>query len=151
MTCRQFPNLTFAPRKTCHSQAATSRFSAINVTTVVIIQECSGICKDFLEKSSEKVFTKCTKFWVKFWWFCRYETARLCGVYRAGAEHKILWKAPFSDLCTQIIQLVRTDILAMGPHDRKAVCLYLTEIIRLSQLPIPFIPLPPFHYTSCYR
>ena len=29
VTCRQFPNLTFAPRKTCHSQAATSRFIAI--------------------------------------------------------------------------------------------------------------------------
>ena len=31
-TCRQFPNLTFAPRKTCHIWAATSRFNAINVT-----------------------------------------------------------------------------------------------------------------------
>ena len=29
VTCRQFPNLTFAPRNTCHSQAATSRFNAI--------------------------------------------------------------------------------------------------------------------------
>ena len=28
VTCRQFPNLTFAPRKTCH-EAATSRFIAI--------------------------------------------------------------------------------------------------------------------------
>ena len=32
VTCRQFPNLTFAPRKTRHFQTATSRFTAINVT-----------------------------------------------------------------------------------------------------------------------
>ena len=29
MTCRQFPNLTFAPRKTRHILTATSRFIAI--------------------------------------------------------------------------------------------------------------------------
>ncbi|MFR5173915.1 MAG: hypothetical protein ACLTD3_05695, partial [Blautia sp.] len=29
VTCRQFPNLTFAPRKTRHFLAATSRFIAI--------------------------------------------------------------------------------------------------------------------------
>ena len=29
VTCRQFLNLTFAPRKTCHLRAATSRFDAI--------------------------------------------------------------------------------------------------------------------------
>ena len=43
VTCRQFlrrrlsPALTFAPRKTCFIKAATSRFTAINVTASINI------------------------------------------------------------------------------------------------------------------
>ena len=39
--------LTFAPRKTCVWHAATSRFFAINVTTVVIINDIKEKCKRF--------------------------------------------------------------------------------------------------------
>ena len=36
VTCRQFPNLTFAPQKTRHSQAATSCFIAIMSQQVLV-------------------------------------------------------------------------------------------------------------------
>ena len=42
-----FFNLTFAPRKTRCFSAATSRFNAINVTTVVSIQESTRKIKVF--------------------------------------------------------------------------------------------------------
>ena len=50
VTCRQFPNLTFAPRKTCHSQAATSRFNAINVTAKIIIYNSPRKIKHFFAR-----------------------------------------------------------------------------------------------------
>ena len=50
VTCRQFPNLTFAPRKTCHSQAATSRFNAINVTAKIIIYNSPKKIKHFFAR-----------------------------------------------------------------------------------------------------
>ena len=47
VTCRQFLNLTFAPRKTFAISKATSRFTAINVTTYQIIHEVINIRKYF--------------------------------------------------------------------------------------------------------
>ena len=46
VTCRQFPNLTFAPRKTRLS-TATSRFFAINVTANMSIYEVPQMCNSF--------------------------------------------------------------------------------------------------------
>ena len=47
VTCRQFPNLTFAPRKTCHFQAATSRFIAIMPQQVVVYMGFVQIARVF--------------------------------------------------------------------------------------------------------
>ena len=49
MTCRQFSNLTFAPRNTCATLAATSRFIAINVTARISIYDDSSECKPFFK------------------------------------------------------------------------------------------------------
>jgi len=55
VTCRQFHNLTFAPRKTYSISVATSRFNAINVTTLNIIQQNKNICKYFFQGISTEI------------------------------------------------------------------------------------------------
>ena len=57
MTCRQFPNLTFAPRKTRVWHAATSRFIAINVTARMIIHDVGNKSKYFF-----KIFLTAVRF-----------------------------------------------------------------------------------------
>ena len=49
VTCRQFPNLTFAPRKTCLIPAATSRFNAINVTAFSVYLRKAHFSSPFLQ------------------------------------------------------------------------------------------------------